>query len=103
MRMSNNNLIASSNGKLGVDFPETEKQVEIPVQQAPVVENVVSQPEPVVPQDDIVLPFGSPAFATGGDEDAPVEVEDIPQMPLYDSDNYNNLINAVGSEQNVSK
>ena len=24
-------------------------------------------------------------------------------MPLYDSDNYNNPVNAVGSEQNVSQ
>ena len=37
-------------------------------------------------------------------EEAPkAKADDIPQMPLYDSDNYNNPVNAVGSEQNISE
>ena len=54
-------------------------------------------------QDDIILPFGDPAFTVGAEEGTPVKADDIPQMPLYDSDNYNNPVNAVGSEQNVSQ
>ena len=68
---------------------------------APIIEEVV--PEAVAaPSDDIILPFGDPAFTTAEAAPAP-KAEDIPQMPLYDSDNYNNPVNAVGSEQNISE
>ncbi|MBR3340313.1 MAG: hypothetical protein IKG30_01725 [Clostridiales bacterium] len=89
--------------KLGVDFPETDKRVEQPVQSDTVMEEVVPQEDTRVPsQDDIVLPFGSSVFVQ--EEEVPqAKAEDIPQMPLYDSDNYNNPVNAVGSEQNVSQ
>lgn len=90
--------------KLSVDFPETEKQPEVPVQEAAPAEPVITQEIPVVPaQDDIVLPFGNSVFTTGAEEGTPAKADDIPQMPLYDSDNYNNPVNAVGSEQNVSQ
>ena len=92
--------------KLNVDFPETDKAPE-----AVVAEPVVAAPQEDLPEevtdtpseDDIVLPFGDPAFISGDEDEAPAKVEDIPQMPLYDSDNYNNPVNAVGSEQNVSQ
>lgn len=103
--------------KLNVDFPVTEKQepapaVSAPVASeeqheapaAPVIEEVIPEAVTEAPsQDEIVLPFGNPAFTTGTEESAPVKADDIPQMPLYDSDNYNNPVNAVGSEQNVSQ
>ena len=100
--------------KLNVDFPEVEKPVEAAAPAAPVVSEAPAAPaapviEEVVPEavstpspDDIILPFGSPAFTTA--ETVPAaKAEDIPQMPLYDSDNYNNPVNAVGSEQNISE
>ena len=100
--------------KLDVDFPEVEKPEvkapeaapaavpEAPV--APVIEQVIPQAAVAAPsQDDIILPFGDPAFATGTEESPKVKADDIPQMPLYDSDNYNNPVNAVGSEQNISE
>ncbi len=89
---------------LGVDFPETEKQPEIPVQEPVPTEPAVVQEIPVAPvQDDIVLPFGNSVFTSGSEEEAQAKADDIPQMPLYDSDNYNNPVNAVGSEQDVSQ
>ena len=93
--------------KLNVDFPETEKPVAVPVQEAPsaVQEAVPEVPVEVIPEasDDIVLPFGDPAFVSASGEAPQAKVDDIPQMPLYDSDNYNNPVNAVGSEQNISQ
>ncbi|MCR4702595.1 MAG: hypothetical protein K5665_02905 [Saccharofermentans sp.] len=90
--------------KLNVDFPETEKQPDMTAQETPVINVESVQEAPVQPQDDIILPFGNPAYVSGS-EDAAVQSDpgDIPQMPLYDSDNYNNPVNAVGSEQNVSQ
>ena len=89
--------------KLGVDFPETDKQVEQKAPSDTVMEEVVPLEDTRVPsQDDIVLPFGSSVFVA--EEEAPqAKSDDIPQMPLYESDNYNNPVNAVGSEQNVSQ
>ena len=92
--------------KLNVDFPETEKpQAAVVEPVAPVVQEVIpEEPVAAVPsEDDIVLPFGSPAFVSGEDDNTQEKAEDIPQMPLYDSDNYNNPVNAVGSEENVSQ
>ena len=99
--------------KLNVDFPETDKPVEEPVQEVTEVTEVpaasetteaVPQEETRVPsQEDIVLPFGSSVFVEGEEDNANSGADDIPQMPLYDSDNYNNPVNAVGSEQNVSQ
>ena len=92
--------------KLNVDFPETEKpQAAVVEPVAPVVKEVIpEEPVAAVPsEDDIVLPFGSPAFVSGEDDNTQEKSDDIPQMPLYDSDNYNNPVNAVGSEQNVSQ
>ena len=99
--------------KLDVDFPEVEKpEVKAPeaapaapeAVAAPIIEEVVPQATVVAPsQDDIILPFGDPAFATGAEEGPKAKADDIPQMPLYDSDNYNNPVNAVGSEQNISE
>ncbi len=100
--------------KLDVDFPEVEKPVEpaapaasaAPAEPAaPVIEEVVPQAAPVIASspDDIILPFGDPAFAIGAEEGVQAKADDIPQMPLYDSDNYNNPVNAVGSEQNISE
>ena len=88
--------------KLNVDFPETGKQ-EAAAPAPAVQETVVEEPVPVASQDDIVLPFGSPTFVTGAEDNAQVKADDVPQMPLYDSDNYNNPVNAVGSEQNISQ
>ena len=105
--------------KLNVDFPEVEKPVAEAAPAAPVVSEAPAAPvapvataapiiEEVVPEavaaptDDIILPFGDPAFTTAESAPAP-KAEDIPQMPLYDSDNYNNPVNAVGSEQNISE
>ena len=89
--------------KLNVDFPETDKQDEDEIQEVTAVDEVVPQEVKSTPsQDDIVLPFGSSVFVE--EEDVPqAKADDIPQMPLYDSDNYNNPVNAVGSEQNVSQ
>ena len=102
--------------KLDVDFPEVEKPAQpvapvAPVAPeapaapaAPVIEEVVPQAAPVMTSsDDIILPFGDPAFAVGAEEGTKAKADDIPQMPLYDSDNYNNPVNAVGSEQNISE
>ena len=96
--------------KLNVDFPETEKPVSAPASApateapAPVIEEVIPEVQPVMPaQDDIVLPFGDPAYVSGAQEAVQPKADDIPQMPLYDSDNYNNPVNAVGSEQNISQ
>ena len=100
--------------KLDVDFPEVEKPVEpaapaasaAPAEPAAsVIEEVVPQAAPVIASspDDIILPFGDPAFAIGAEEGVQAKADDIPQMPLYDSDNYNNPVNAVGSEQNISE
>ena len=90
--------------KLNVDFPETDKQKEETSEEVPAIEEVVPQEETGTgAQDDIVLPFGSSVFVEAEEESAPVKADDIPQMPLYDSDNYNNPVNAVGSEQNVSQ
>ena len=100
--------------KLDVDFPEVEKPVEpaapaasaAPAEPAaPVIEEVVPQAASVIASspDDIILPFGDPAFAIGVEEGVQAKADDIPQMPLYDSDNYNNPVNAVGSEQNISE
>ena len=99
--------------KLDVDFPEVEKPVEQAAAAAPVVSEAAPAPviEEVVPQaapvasspDDIILPFGDPAIAIGAEEATQAKTDDIPQMPLYDSDNYNNPVNAVGSEQNISE
>ena len=94
--------------------PVVEESVPAP---APVVEESVPAPAPVVEEtipeepvevpaneDDIVLPFGDAAVVAVDEDAAPqAKVDDIPQMPLYDSDNYNNPVNAVGSEQNVSQ
>ena len=92
--------------KLNVDFPETEKPQEAVAEpEAPAAQEVIPE-EPVasVPsEDDIVLPFGDPAFVSGEEDNTQVKADDVPQMPLYDSDNYNNPVNAVGSEQNVSQ
>lgn len=94
--------------KLGIDFPEVEKPVEAVKETAPeapaapVIEEVVPQAAPVATSDDdIVLPFGNETIAF--EETQPAKVDDIPPMPLYDSDNYNNPVNAVGSEQNISE
>lgn len=88
--------------KLGVDFPETDKAPEAEAKPAP-AEEIIPE-EPAAPsEDDIVLPFGNPAYITADDEVVTAKDEDIPQMPLYDSDNYNNPVNAVGSEQAVSQ
>ena len=95
--------------KLNVDFPETDKPVEVeaPVPEEPaavVAEPAVPQEETKVPsEDDIVLPFGSSVFVEGDDSVTEVKADDIPQMPLYDSDDYNNPVTAVGSEQTVSQ
>ena len=103
--------------KLDVDFPEVEKpEVKAPeaapvaapaapeAPAAPIIEEVIPQAAVVAPsQDDIILPFGEATFATGAEEGPKVKADDIPQMPLYDSDNYNNPVNAVGSEQNISE
>ena len=92
--------------KLDVDFPEVEKpEVKAPeAPAAPIIEEVIPQAPVVAPsQDDIILPFGEATFATGAEESPKVKADDIPQMPLYDSDNYNNPVNAVGSEQNISE
>lgn len=92
--------------KLNVDFPETEKPAEVIEQPAPAVPAADEVPEKIdqIPaQDDVVLPFGNNVYVSGEEEAAPAKAEDIPQMPLYDSDNYNNPVNAVGSEQNVSQ
>ena len=99
--------------KLDVDFPEVEKPEAkapeaapaAPVEPAaPVIEEVIPQAGVVAPsQDDIILPFGEATFATGAEEGPKAKADDIPQMPLYDSDNYNNPVNAVGSEQNISE
>lgn len=92
--------------KLNVDFPETEKPAEVIEQPAPAVPAADEVPEEIdqIPaQDDVVLPFGNNVYVSGEEEAAPAKAEDIPQMPLYDSDNYNNPVNAVGSEQNVSQ
>ena len=92
--------------KLNVDFPETEKPepAKVEPEAVPAVEEAVPQETSEVPSDDnIVLPFGSSVYVSEADEPAPAKAEDIPQMPLYDSDNYNNPVNAVGSEQNVSQ
>lgn len=106
--------------KLDVDFPEVEKpEVKAPEAApaapeaaapaapeaaAPVIEEAVPQATVAAPsQDDIILPFGDPAYATGMEEAPKAKADDIPQMPLYDSDNYNNPVNAVGSEQNISE
>ncbi len=94
--------------KLNVDFPVTEKPAEAVEQPAPapVVPAADEVPQEIVDapaQDDVVLPFGNNVYVTGAEESAPAKAEDIPQMPLYDSDNYNNPVNAVGSEQNVSQ
>lgn len=107
--------------KLNVDFPEVEKPVEAAAPAAPAVSAAPAYPAPeapvapaapiieevvpeavAAPSDDIILPFGDPAFTTAEAAPAP-KAEDIPQMPLYDSDNYNNPVNAVGSEQNISE
>ena len=92
--------------KLNVDFPETDKPQEAAAEpEAPVVQEVIpEEPAASVPsEDDIVLPFGNATFVSGEDDNTQVKAEDIPEMPLYDSDNYNNPVNAVGSEQNVSQ
>ena len=95
--------------KLNVDFPETDKPVEVvaPEKEEPepaAVEEVPQEETRIPSQDDIVLPFGSSVFVEGDDDSAAeVKADDIPQMPLYDSDNYNNPVNAVGSEQPVSQ
>lgn len=92
--------------KLNVDFPETEKPAEVIEQPAPVVPAADEAPEEIAQapaQDDVILPFGNNVYVTGAEEAAPAKADDIPQMPLYDSDNYNNPVNAVGSEQNVSQ
>lgn len=98
--------------KLDVDFPEVEKPVVAPeapaatpeAPAAPIIEEVIPQAAVVAPsQDDIILPFGEATFATGAEEAPKAKADDIPQMPLYDSDNYNNPVNAVGSEQNISE
>ena len=99
--------------KLDVDFPEVEKpEVKAPeapvaapeAPAAPIIEEVIPQAAVVAPsQDDIILPFGEATFATGAEEGPKAKADDIPQMPLYDSDNYNNPVNAVGSEQNISE
>ena len=90
--------------KLNVDFPEIDKAPEAVA--APVVEETIPEEPVEVPanEDDIVLPFGDAAVVAVDEDAAPqAKVDDIPQMPLYDSDNYNNPVNAVGSEQNVSQ
>ena len=100
--------------KLDVDFPEVEKPAASAPEAAPVaapeapatpvIEEVIPQAAVVAPsQDDIILPFGEATFATSADEGPKAKANDIPQMPLYDSDNYNNPVNAVGSEQNISE
>ena len=101
--------------KLNVDFPEiknltgdkadagnVDKSGE-DAQEDSGIEEVIPPEEPAArSQDDIVLPFGSSVFVEE-DEEIKTKADDIPQMPLYDSDNYNNPVNAVGSEENVSQ
>ena len=88
--------------KLGIDYPETDKPQEVISE--PIAPQAAVAEEPVVPaEDDIVLPFGNPAYVSGNEEPVAAKADDIPQMPLYDSDNYNNPVNAVGSEQNISQ
>ena len=90
--------------KLNVDFPVIDKQPE-PVAEVPVAvdEDVPQEITDVPAQDDIVLPFGSSVYVEGEEDNTQANADDIPQMPLYDSDNYNNPVNAVGSEQNIAQ
>ena len=87
--------------KLGIDFPETDKPQEVIAEPAPQAV-ITEQPAQAPAEDDIVLPFGDPAYVSGMEEPV-AKADDIPQMPLYDSDNYNNPVNAVGSEENISQ
>ena len=88
--------------KLNVDFPETGKQPDMPSQASAPVQETAPKAEAAPAQEDIILPFGDPAYVSAA-EDVQANSDDIPQMPLYDSDNYNNPVNAVGSEQNISQ
>lgn len=86
--------------KLNVDFPETGKvEPAKPVQtEAP----AASQSDAERTQDDsFVLPFGNGVEMV--EDDSISSADDIPQMPLYDGDNYDTPVNAINSQQPVNE
>nr|MCR4688225.1 hypothetical protein [Saccharofermentans sp.] len=78
--------------KLNVDFP-----AETPVEPA----KADSEDQvPTAPADEVVLPFAEQVTAVSEPEE--VKTDDVPDMPLYDGDNFDTPVNAVNSEEPIS-
>lgn len=81
--------------KLNVDFPE-----ETPIASPDAEPVSVSEDQVPAGSDDVILPFAEAVETIAEPEE--IKTDDVPDMPLYDGDNYDTPVNAVNSEEPIT-